>query len=126
MTDDFVMSIGPGNAFEGSDLEIRVRRGYVDEVVETLREAGFAAEEPIAHASGDPAGVKITVALLNAGGLAALATVLATIFARHDNKRLIVNMEGLDATGYTSGDLKQILHALYPDGRPPDDPQSRE
>jgi hypothetical protein len=68
MTEAFVMSIGRGSAFEGSDFEIRVRRSHVDEVVGTLREAGFAAEEPIAHASDDPAGVKITIALLQAGG----------------------------------------------------------
>jgi hypothetical protein len=121
MTDVFVMSIGPGSDFEGSDFCIRVPRRYVDEVVETLRKAGFAAEEPIEHGSDERAGVKITVALLQAGTLAALATVLATIFGRHDNKRLIVNKEEVDATGYTAEDLKEILRALYPDEPSTDD-----
>lgn len=88
--------------------------------------AGLAAEEPIEHALGDSAGVKITVALLDGAALSALATVLAAIFAKHDNKRLVVNKEGVDAMGYTSEDLKEILQALYPAGRPRDDPQVRE
>ncbi|SOC56093.1 hypothetical protein [Ornithinimicrobium cerasi] len=126
MTDDLVMRIGEGNIFEGSDFEVRVPRAYVDEVLEALRGAGLAAEEPIEHALGDSAGVKITVALLDGGALPALANVLAAILAKHDNKRLIVNKEGVDAMGYTSKDLKQILQAIYPGGRPQDDPQIRE
>jgi hypothetical protein len=47
--------------------------------------------------------------------------VLATIFARHDNKRLIVNEEGVDAMGYSGEDLRAILQALYPDGLLMDD-----
>lgn len=121
MAGDFVMSIGPGTAFDGSDIVVRVPRGYVDEVIETLRGAGFAAEEPIAHTLDDSIGVEITIALLKAGGLAALSTVLATIFARHDSKRLIVNKDGVDAAGYASEDLKEILQALYPGGLPTDD-----
>ena len=126
MTDDLVLEFRPGNAFEESDLEIRVPRSFVDEVVEGLREAGLTAEEPIAHGSDHSAAVKITVAFLSAGGLTAAATVLATILARHDNKHLLVDGERVDATGYSAKDLERILRALHPDGRHPADPRSSE
>ncbi|KRF24360.1 hypothetical protein ASG95_07300 [Phycicoccus sp. Soil803] len=126
MADDLVLDIRPGTAFEQSDLEIGVPRSYVDEMVETLREAGLAAEEPISHSSGDSAGVRITVAFLKAGGLAAVATALAAILARHDSKRLLLDGERVDATGYTAKELERILRARYPDGRQQADPTSRE
>lgn len=126
MADNLVLDIRPGTAFEQSDLEIRVPRSYVDEMVETLRDSGLAAEEPISHSSGDSAGVRITVAFLKAGGLDAVATALAAILDRHGNKRLVLDGERMDATGYTAKDLERILRARFPHGRQPADSQSRE
>jgi hypothetical protein len=126
MADDLVLDIGPGIASDGSDLEIRVPRSYVDEMLEAFREAGLAAEEPISHSSGDSTRVRITVAFLKAGGLTAVATALAAILDRHSSKRLLLDGESVDATGYTGKDLERILRARYPDGRQPADPRSRE
>lgn len=98
---------------EGSDLSLFVRREHVAEVLGALREAGFSAEEPISH-SADPDSVQITIAAIGAaaGTLTALAVVLEKILGRHDRKRLVVNQDGIDATGYSAKDLNQILSAL--------------
>ena len=56
----------------------------------------------------------VLVAFANASGLDALASVLATIFARHQGKRFVVRGPGnieIEANGYSATEVRKMLGA---------------
>lgn len=111
MTRPLVLQLAPGDAFSGSDFIFRVSGAPAEDLVLALREGGFDAEIPISH-SADRQGVDVLVTLVKAGGLAGLATLLATFLARHEKKSVVLK-DGTTVTGYSAEDVKKILETLH-------------
>lgn len=119
-----VLQLAPGNVFSGSDFVFRVSGAPAEDLVLALREGGFDAEIPISH-SAEREGVDVLVTLVKAGGLAGLATLLATYLARHEKKSVVLQ-DGTTVTGYSAGDVVSILERLHKPIEDLPDPQETE
>jgi len=113
VSDPIVILIGPGQALDG-DFTVRVSASHVEEVTEALQDSGFEPDGVLEHSETTAKFEALLVAFAKAGDLDALASVLATIFARHQEKRFVVRGPGnieIWADGYSATEVRKMLGA---------------
>ena len=101
-----------GHTGDGS-LNLRMTPSIADEVRALLDEHGLDHGRILEFSSGPQLAVEAVVALGivagGAGGLPALASVINTIIKRHDSKRVVIDGEKIEVSGYSEKAVERLL-----------------
>lgn len=97
-----------GHTGDGS-LNLRMTPSIADEVRTLLDEHGLDHGRILEFSSGPRLAVEAVVALSTTGGLAALASVINTMIKRHDSKRIVIDDEKVEVSGYSEKAVERFL-----------------
>ena len=98
--------------YPGDDnLNLRMSRGIVDEVLSSLDEHGIDHGSIIEMSAGQELCIEAVRVLGGAGGLAALSSVIKTVVQRNECKHFLLERDGekFEANGYSEVAVRRLL-----------------
>lgn len=106
--DDLELYVTPAPPGEGA-LLVRMSPQIADEVRALLDENGLDHSHAAEFSSGAELALESVRVVGAAGGLAALASVINTVIRRHDGKRVLIERDQFEASGYSEKAVERLL-----------------